>query len=104
MEDRRLLAAHQSQQPWEIASQAVQMDPLSVPGNIALGHAAAALGKPADAHQADAAALTILNGMDESARAGYMEDLKQTLHRQPLQIACVQDRSQAPGQRLAIRR
>ena len=74
-----LLADHQPQQALDAAQASVRLDAVNVPGQTALGDAAAALGRRADARQAYQAAITTVEGMDDSARAGYLTDLQDKL-------------------------
>lgn len=75
----RLLESHRAQEALEAAEAAVRIDPASIAGQTELGDAAAALGRRAEARQAYQAATTVLNGMDDSARAGYLKDLQDKL-------------------------
>jgi hypothetical protein len=74
-----LLSEHQPEQAFAMAQDAVRMDPGSIPSQTILGDAAAALGKKSDARQAYEAAIATVESMDESARAGYLNDLKDKL-------------------------
>ena len=75
----RLLAGHQAEPAWGAANDAVRLDPNSLPALTALGDAAAALQKKSDAKLAYQTAITALGAMDESARDGYLDDLRKKL-------------------------
>jgi hypothetical protein len=75
----QLLAAHEPEQALAMAMEGAQIDPNSVSAQTAVGDAAAALGNKDQARQAYDTAISILNGMDENARIGYLADLKTKL-------------------------